>query len=150
MSITLTVSHERGQHQAMRARQQGGMTIIELLIVIFIISMVFSVALPVTLKTYQRYAASLEAEKVLVLLSKVQREAFAAGFDIYVRTVDGLIVINDEKNPIPNTFATLDRPIVFYGNGTTSGGVVVVYVNDFTFAVSITSPLGSMSMTQEA
>ncbi|MBF0539414.1 MAG: type II secretion system protein [Nitrospirae bacterium] len=134
----------------MRVRNQGGMTIIELLIVIFIISMVFSVALPVTLRTYQRYAASLEAEKVLVLLSKVQREAFATGVDSFLKTVDGVIVINDEKNPIPNVFATLDRPIVFYGNGTTSGGMVVVYVSDFTFAVIITAPLGSMSMTQEA
>ncbi|MBF0316646.1 MAG: type II secretion system protein [Nitrospirae bacterium] len=124
------------------------MTIIELLIVIFIISMVFSVALPVTLKTYQRYTASLEAEKVLVLMSGVQRESFATGFDSFVRTVDGVIVINNEEHPIPNTFASLKRSIVFYGNGTTSGGEVVVYVNDFTFLVTVTAPFAGMSMIQ--
>ncbi|KJU85532.1 prepilin-type [Candidatus Magnetobacterium bavaricum] len=132
----------------MRLRNRGGMTIIELLIVIFIISMVFSVALPVTLKTYQRYTASLEAEKVLVLMARVQRESFATGFDSYVRTVDGVIVINDEGNPMPHAFASLNRPIAFYGNGTTSGGEVIVYVNDFTFVVTVTAPFGGMLMTQ--
>ncbi|MBF0339038.1 MAG: type II secretion system protein [Nitrospirae bacterium] len=132
----------------MKLRNQGGLTIIELLIVIFIISMLFSVALPVTLRTYQRYMASLEAEKVLVLMLTVQRESFATGFDSYVRTVDGVMLVNNEKTPIPTAFASLNRPIVFYGNGTTSGGEVIVYVNDFTFVVTVTAPFAGMAMTQ--
>ncbi|MBF0344267.1 MAG: prepilin-type N-terminal cleavage/methylation domain-containing protein [Nitrospirae bacterium] len=134
----------------MKVRQQGGFTLIEMLIVIFIVSLIFSVALPVTMRSFQRYAASLEAEKVLVLMSKVQRGAFAMGFDSYVKTVDGLIFVNGEENSIPDVFARLDKPIIFYGNGTTSGGRLVVYVNDFTFSVTVAAPFGSITMSQDA
>ncbi len=56
-----------------------GFTLIELLIVITIIGMMFSVSVPISYSIYQRYQASLKAERVLTLVSSMRMEAFLHG-----------------------------------------------------------------------
>ena len=53
-----------------------GFTLIELLITLSIIAIVLAIAIPVSYTTYKGYRESLEAQKVLMLLSSIKRESF--------------------------------------------------------------------------
>ncbi|MBF0459162.1 MAG: type II secretion system protein [Nitrospirae bacterium] len=139
-------------------RLKGGFTLIEILIVTAIIAVVMSVTIPFSIHMYKRYAASLDAERLLVLVTQIQREAFLTGDDIYIKAVDGILYANDAPWPIldksneklPNpplaAYVSMEHPVMFFNNGTTSGGNINVYVKDIQFTVEIFAPLGNISM----
>ena len=148
--------------------RQKGFTLIELLIVIVIIAMIFAVTVPVSLNMYNRYMASIEAEKVMLYMFKLQRDSFLDGQERLIETDKGVITVNgvlhrfsedvavnpaepssaqnqqQEKTQI--NFVYIPSPILFFTNGTTSGGVVMVYVKEFIFAVKIAPPYGTIRM----
>jgi prepilin-type N-terminal cleavage/methylation domain-containing protein len=135
-----------------------GFTLIEILIVVAIIAVVLAVAIPFSVNMYKRYAASLDAERLLVLVTQIQREAFLTGEEIYIKAVDGILYANgvpwpildksDEKNPNPPlcAYVSMEHPVMFFNNGTTSGGTIDVYARDIKYKVEILAPLGNISM----
>ncbi|KWT90988.1 type II secretion system protein [Candidatus Magnetominusculus xianensis] len=139
-------------------RRQEGFTLIELLIVTALIAVVLAVAVPFSIHMYKRYASSLDAERLLILVTQIQREAFLTGQEIYIKAVDGILYANDvpwpivdksdEMNPNPplSAYVSMERPVMFFNNGTTSGGNIDVYVKDIKFTVEIFAPLGNISM----
>src|SRR5208282_3298393 len=75
-------------------RFSGGFTLIELLIVITIIGMMFSVSVPMTYSIYQRYQASLKAEKVLTFVSSMRLEAFLHSGEKFIESKEGRMLVN--------------------------------------------------------
>jgi prepilin-type N-terminal cleavage/methylation domain-containing protein len=130
-----------------RNMNRKGFTLIELLIVITIIGMMFSVSLPVSWSMYQRYQASLKAEKILTLVSSLRMEAFLYGKERLIQSQDGkLFVDGADVDDFKDIFIQIDQPITFYKAGTTSGGEIKVYAGDNTFVIEIQAPLGGITM----
>ncbi|MGD0281193.1 MAG: prepilin-type N-terminal cleavage/methylation domain-containing protein [Dissulfurispiraceae bacterium] len=134
---TLSPSHLRS----------SGFTLIELLIVITIIGMMFSVSVPISYSIYQRYQASLKAEKVLTLVSSMRLDAFLHGRDQLIESKEGRMLVNGiDSGGFEDLFIQIDSPIIFYRSGTTSGGEIKVYADKNTFLIEIQSPLGELTL----
>ena len=126
---------------------QNGFTLIELLIVITIIGMMFSVSVPISYSMYQRYQASLKAEKVLTLVSSVRMEAFLYSRDKLIESKEGRMFIDGaDSGGLKDIFIQIDKPVRFYKTGTTSGGEITVYADNNTFLIEIQAPLGVIIM----
>src|SRR5208282_1681277 len=126
---------------------QNGFTLIELLIVITIIGMMFSVSVRISYSMYQRYQASLSAEKVLTFVSSMRMDAFLHGRDKLIQSKDGRMLVNGyDPGGFNDIFIQVDNPIIFYRSGTTSGGEIKVYADNNTFLIEIQSPLGELTM----
>lgn len=127
-----------------------GFTLIEILIAVSIIGLTLTVVMPVSYSMYKSHKDALEAEKVLLLLSAVRREAFMYGREASVDTQNDRLVIDgklrDETN---NLYIHAERPILFYKNGTTTGGRVQVNMEDYRFVITIDSPLGEMKLERQ-
>jgi prepilin-type N-terminal cleavage/methylation domain-containing protein len=124
-----------------------GFTLIELLIVITIIGMMFSVALPISYSMYERYQSSLEAEKILALVSSLRLEAFLHGQERLLEAKDGKLFVNgSEAGEYKGIFIQIDQPINFYKTGMTSGGEIKIYAGNNTFVIEVQAPLGSLTM----
>ncbi len=124
-----------------------GFTLIELLIVVTIIGMMFSVSIPVSWSMYQRYQASLKAEKILTLVSSMRMEAFLYGQERLIKSQDGKMSINGvDVDDFKDLFIQINQPITFYKAGTTSGGEIKVYAGDNTFVIEVQAPLGGITM----
>ncbi|MBF0568193.1 MAG: type II secretion system protein [Nitrospirae bacterium] len=138
--------------------RQKGFTLIELLIVMALIAAVLGVTIPFSINMYKRYAASLQAERLLVLVTQIQREAFLTGEEIFIKADDGILYANDKAwplldksdekkdNPPLAAYVSMEHPVMFFNNGTTSGGNIDVYVKDMKYTVAIAAPLGNISM----
>ncbi len=130
-----------------RWAKDKGFTLIELLIVITIIGMMFSVALPISYSMYERYQASLEAEKILTLVSSLRLDAFMSGQERLLEAKDGKMFVNgSEAGEFKDIFIQIDQPINFYKTGMTSGGEIKIYAGNNTFVVEVQAPMGSITM----
>lgn len=124
-----------------------GFTLIELLLVITLIGMLFAVSLPVSYSMYQRYQASLKAEKVLTLVSSLRMESFLYGQERLIQARDGRILVNgSEVDGFGDLFVQIASPIKFYRTGTTSGGEIKIYADNNTFLVIVQAPLGGLTL----
>jgi len=125
----------------------SGFTLIELLIVITIIGMMFAVSLPVSYSMYQRYQASLKAEKVLTFVSAMRMEAFLYGQERLIQADDGKMLVNgNNAGDFKDIFIQIDQPLSFYKTGMTSGGEIKIYVDNNTFIINVQAPLGTLTM----
>lgn len=128
-------------------KNKDGFTLIELLIVITIIGMMFSVSLPISYSMYQRYQASLEAEKVLTFVSSLRMDAFLHSRDEVVESRDGRMLIDgNDSGGFKDIFIQMDNPIRFYRTGLTSGGEIKIYAGNSTFLIKIRAPMGELVM----
>ncbi len=126
--------------------RSSGFTLIELLLVVTIIGMMYSMSVPITYSIYQRYQASLEAEKVLTLVSSMRMEAFLYSRDKHIESKEGRLLVNGtDPGGFKDLFIQIDNPINFYRSGTTSGGEIKVYADKNTFLIEIQSPLGEIT-----
>jgi type II secretory pathway pseudopilin PulG len=121
---------------------------VELLLVVFVISLALSIVLPASSGMYRRYRASAAAQKALIMMSKIQRAAFLTGVERYVDSQDGAVSVDGAPYPLDDVFVTLTAPITFYSNGTTSGGTLSVYVEDYTYRVNVQGPLGELTLEE--
>ncbi|MGO9016284.1 MAG: Tfp pilus assembly protein FimT/FimU [Dissulfurispiraceae bacterium] len=135
---------KRAKGEGQRAK---GFTLIELLMVITIIGMMFSVSVPISYSIYQRYQASLKAEKVLTFVSSLKLEAFLYGRDRLIESKEGRMLIDGtDPGGFNDMFIQVDNPITFYRTGTTSGGQIKVYADSNTFLIVIQAPFGGLVM----
>jgi prepilin-type N-terminal cleavage/methylation domain-containing protein len=126
--------------------KQKGFTIIELLIVIILVGMVLSVALPVSYGMYTAYKASLRAQEVMAYVSELRRDAFLYSERKVLSSKDGNITVNGEKKIFKEINKNIAEPIVFFRNGTSCGGVIVLGVGDVFQNLVIKTPLGDLSL----
>ncbi|MFA5284175.1 MAG: prepilin-type N-terminal cleavage/methylation domain-containing protein [Smithellaceae bacterium] len=129
-------------------KKQAGFTLIELLIVMAIVVMMLSVSLSFSANLYHSYKASMKAEEVLVFISKLRRESFLYSEAKVLSSANDALTIDGEANTFEDTLIRVDTPILFYRNGTTSGGAVRIYVGDQLYTLDVHAPLGGMLLTR--
>jgi general secretion pathway protein H len=126
-----------------------GFTLIEILIVLSIIGLMFSVALPISYSMYGSYKASLKAEEVMVFISSLKRESFLYSEAKVLSSKDGVMIVNGKEKTFDDTSIQIDQPIEFYRNGTTSGGTLKIYVGDQAYTLNVQTPLGGITLERK-
>ena len=126
-----------------------GFTLIEILIVLSIIGLMFSVTLPISYSMYGSYKASLKVEKVMVFISSLKRESFLYSEAKVLSSKDGVMIVNGKEKTFDDTSIQIDQPIEFYRNGTTSGGTLKIYVGDQAYTLNVQTPLGGITLERQ-
>lgn len=122
-----------------------GFTLIEILLVVSIIGVMLAVTLPVSYGMYMSHKSSLKAEEVLMFVSSLRRDSFLYGDEWLLQSKDGILFYaNDVSKGFEGVYVQADRPIRFYNNGTTSGGDLKVYVDGYSYVISISPPFGNL------
>ncbi len=130
--------------------KRKGFTLIEILIVMSILSLLFTVGLPISYRLYQSYQASLKAEEVMVFMATLKRDSFLYSEAKVVLARDGILFVNGIEKVFKDTLIQMDRPIEFYKNGTTSGGALKIHVGDQIYSLNIEAPFGNIVMERGA
>lgn len=127
-----------------------GFTLIEILIALSLVGLMVTVALPVSYSMYRNYKDSLQAETLLIRISSLKRESFLYGKRFLVEAREGRMYVNGkEEKAGPDLAVTVETPVVFYRNGTTSGGIIRIRAGENKYAVVITPPLGEMKLARD-
>lgn len=129
-----------------RMRKEKGFTIIELLIVIILLGMVLSIALPVSYGMYATYNASVRAQEVMAYISELRRGAFLYSEMTVLSSQDGIMTVDGKKKIFSGMQVQLAEPIVFFRNGTSSGGIIVLRFGDVVQNLAVKAPLGDLSL----
>lgn len=128
--------------------KERGFTFIELLIVVSIIGIMLSVSIPISFGMYTSYKASLKAQEVMVFVSGLRRDAFLYSERKLLSSKGDVITVDDEEKVFEDTRIRIDSPIVFYRNGTTSGGTINIYIGDQAYSLSVNAPLGDLLLAR--
>jgi prepilin-type N-terminal cleavage/methylation domain-containing protein len=124
-----------------------GFTLIEMLIVVAIIAILFSTIAPISINMYKSYMASQSAEKILILLSKIRRHSFLYSVEYNIHCKKGHLFINDKEIALKDKVTCkTQKPIIFYNNGTSSGGDMKIKISNFTYTIKVSSPFGAISL----
>jgi len=126
-----------------------GFTLIELLVTLSIVTVVLAIAIPVSYTTYKGYQESLEAEKVLMLLSSIRRESFLYNREKFIEAKNGSLKIDGAEKRFEGIYIYTEKPIIFYKNGTTSGGKIRLKMEYNAFLIYIDTPSGDLKFTRE-
>jgi len=126
-----------------------GFTLIEILIVMSILSLLFTVGLPISYRLYQSYQASLKAEEVMVFMATLKRDSFLYSEAKVVSSRDGIIIVNGKEKVLQDTLIQIDQPIEFYKNGTTSGGIIKIVVGDQAYSLNLQAPFGTLILERK-
>ncbi len=126
-----------------------GFTLIELLITLSIVATVFAIAIPVSYTTYKGYRESLEAQKVLMLLSSIRRESFLYNREKFIEAKNGSLIIDGAEKEFEGISIYIEKPIIYYKNGTTSGGKIGLKTENSAFLIYIDTPSGDLKFTRE-
>lgn len=131
-----------------RKLAERGFSLIELLLVVSIIGMMFSVAIPVSFKMYSNYKASMKAQEIMVYTSGLRREAFLYSEKKILSSKDNVMTVNGIKKDFENVQVQISSPIEFYRNGTTAGGMIKIVVDDQMYQLNILAPVGDLALSR--
>lgn len=124
-----------------------GFTLIELLIVVALIAILLGVVTPLSISMYKSYEASLKAEKLLIYVSSLRRHAFLYGKVYKISSDKHKILLNDKPiNRFKAFNINIKKPIYFYSNGTSSGGIINMHIDKFFYKIKVDSPSGELSL----
>ena len=107
-----------------------------------------SVSIPISFGMYTSYKASLKAQEVMVFISGLRRDAFLYSERKLLSSKGDVITVDDEEKVFEDTRIRIDSPIVFYKNGTTSGGIINIYIGDEAYSLSVNAPLGDLLLAR--
>jgi hypothetical protein len=108
--------------------------------------MVLSVALPVSYGMYNTYKASLRAQEVMTYVSELRRDAFLYSERKVLSSQDGNMTVEGSKKIFNGINISIPKPIIFFRNGTSSGGIIVLSVGDVVQNLVVKTPLGDLSL----
>lgn len=126
-----------------------GFTLIELLITLSIVATVLAIAIPVSYTTYKGYRESLEAQKVLMFFSSLRRESFLYNREKFIEAKNGSLKIDGAEKEFEGISIYIEKPIIFYKNGTTSGGKIRLEMENSAFLIYIDAPSGNLKFERE-
>lgn len=127
-------------------REEKGFTIVELLIVVILIGMVLSVVMPISYGMYAGYSASLRAQEVMTYISGLRREAFLYGERKVLSSQEGDLTIDGHKKKFNGVRVVITEPVLFFPNGTSSGGVIELNTGEVVQNLIVDAPLGDLSL----
>ncbi len=114
-----------------------------------IIGLLFSVVLPSSKEIYDRYRGNLYAEKILLFLSEMRREAFLYGMEIEITLQDGALKTREGKFFKPEIGKIdMPEPIIFYPLGTSRGGKLFYHYGKITFLIEVKAPFGEILLSE--
>lgn len=125
---------------------KNGFTIIELLMVVAIVGVLFSVGLPISYNLYKSYGASSTALDVMFYVSEIRREAFLYSEHKVMATQEEQLIVGGEKKDFQGVRFHISAPIVFYSNGTSSGGMISFNIGEYSYRLEVKSPMGDLSL----
>lgn len=126
---------------------KNGFTLFELLIVMLIISLFFSVVLPPVSTYYEKYRGYLYAEKLVLYIAEKKRNAFLYGEDIKIYVKNNILHIsNGETYAVKEGIIEMERPINLFSTGTTDGGKIFFYYKHYTYIIEIHPPFANLSL----
>jgi general secretion pathway protein H len=128
----------------------SGFTLIEILIALSLISLLFSVSLPISFGLYRSYKASLKAETIMLFISQLRRESFLYSESSILSSLNDQLIINGTEKTFPEVKIQVLQPIEFYKNGTTSGGTIRMAVGDEHYALTIQAPFGELLLERKS
>lgn len=129
-------------------QQKQGFTLIEMVVVVALVALIFSAVLPISFNMIARYRASLKAQKVLLYVSQIRRDAFLYSEKFCLTSQDMRLTVDGNRAPFEEIRVQVLEPIFFYSNGTTSGGRIDLFVDSEVFHVDVAAPLGGLVMTE--
>ena len=125
-------------------RSHRGFTLIELLTVVAIVGIMLSVSLPMSYNMYESYKASIKAQEVMIFISGLRRDSFLYSEGKVLSSENDVITIDGKEKIFADTRLRIDSPILFYKNGTTSGGLIKIYVGNQAYSLNIKAPMGDL------
>lgn len=137
------------KHFNITKTKEKGFTLIEIIIVVSIIGLMFSVSLPISYSMYKSYMASLKAEEVMIFISGLKRQSFLYSEANVLSSKDGVMMINGKEKIFGDIIIQIGQPIEFYKNGTTSGGTVKMYVGEEAYFLDVQAPFGNIILERK-
>lgn len=122
-----------------------GFTLLEIIVVISIIGLVFSVILPVSYDYYVGIRDSIKVYKLAFDISKLRRESFLYSKPHRFKLKDRKIFLNEELFR-DDLEVEGEGEIIFYRNGTSNGGEIVVRTERYRYIIKIKNPDGEVSV----
>lgn len=121
-----------------------GFTLVEILISIAIFSLILSVVVPFSYSLFFYYKDSREVEKLIIFLSSLRREAFLYNKEFIIYEKEGRLFVNENPVEKIQLKVSIEKPIHFYKNGTSSGGIIFVSSERNIFKIIIYYPFGEI------
>lgn len=125
-------------------RVRNGFTLIEILIVVLIIGLVYSIVLPFTQKTYEKFIIIKRIEEIKSFIAECKARSFLYGEKIEIHVENDSLRAGDLLFYRADLNLSSERPIVFYPLGTTGGGKIQVRYRDLFYELEILSPNGDI------
>jgi prepilin-type N-terminal cleavage/methylation domain-containing protein len=133
----------------MKRVKSKGFTLMELLVVVILIGLIFSVIFPETKTKYEKYVGSLEAEKIILFLLKKKRESFLYGKEIEIFVKDGILCTDEGERFKPEKgYLQIESSLKFYPLGSTNGGKIYFNFGKITFLIQVKAPFGEISLEE--
>jgi len=128
------------------SNRQKGFTLIEILVVMVIITLMFSAALPISFDMVRRYKAAIRAQEVMMYVSGLRRDSFLYSEKHLLDSEEKALTVDGVVIPFADVQITLEEPIFFYSNGTTSRGRIAMVVDGEHYLLNVTAPFGGLSL----
>jgi len=123
-----------------------GFTLVEILIVVSIIGLIFSVTLPISYELYESYKNSLKAQKVMLYIASLKRESFLYSEEKDISSFEGALIVNGEPKVFPGVYIVVKKPFKLFKNGTSNGGEIEIHVGGEKYKIVVSAPFGDLSL----
>lgn len=121
-----------------------GFTFIELLIVLAILTFLFSLIFPFSHSLYTYYTELREIEKLVLTLGNLRRDSFLYNRENTIFEKNGTLYINDISMSFNKFKFKIKKPISFLKNGTSTGGIIYIFTEKNTYKININTPFGEI------
>ncbi|MDY0187329.1 MAG: type II secretion system protein [Syntrophus sp. (in: bacteria)] len=126
--------------------RQRGFTLIEILVVMILLAVLLSAVLPVSYNMVRRYGAAMRAQEVMLYISGLRRDAFLYSEKHLLGSLENTLTVDGASIPFADVQITVEPPIFFYSNGTTTGGRIDITVDGERYLLHVTAPFGTLSL----
>lgn len=128
--------------------RERGFTLIELLITMVLAALVLSAVLPVSYGMYENYTGALRCREFMAFVSGLRREAFLYSERKVVSSHGGAVVVDGREKKFAGLRVEVPRPVIFFRNGTSSGGVISLSTGESVYRLEIKFPTGDLSLVR--